>query len=71
MDLFARVPLVLSSSTPLKEVKQNSRKEVFDFVVKELQESEPLLETAYSNRSGNYYGRITRPVACFYLLNLP
>ena len=38
MDLFARVPLVLSSSTPLKEVKQNSRKEVFDFVVKELQE---------------------------------
>ena len=70
MDLFARVPLVLSSSTPLKEVKQNSRKEVFDFVVKELQESEPLLETAYSNRSGNYYGRITRPVACFLLAKL-
>lgn len=70
MDLFARVPLVLSSSTPLKEVKQNSCKEVFDFVVKELQESEPLLETAYSNRSGNYYGRITRPVACFLLAKL-
>lgn len=38
--------------------------------MKELQESEPLLEMAYSNRSGNYYGRITRPVACFLLAKL-
>ena len=70
MDLFGRVPLILSSAIPLKEVKQNSRKEVFDFIVKELQESAPLLVQTYSNRSGSYYGRITRPVVHFLLAKL-
>lgn len=70
MDLFGRVPLILSSAIPLKEVKQNSRKEVFDFIVKELQESTPLLAQTYSNRSGSYYGRITRPVVHFLLAKL-
>ena len=70
MDLFGRVPLILSSAIPLKEVKQNSRKEVFDFIVKELQESAPLLAQTYSNRSGSYYGRITRPVVHFLLAKL-
>lgn len=70
MDLFGRVPLILSSAIPLKEVKQNNRKEVFDFIVKELQESAPLLAQTYSNRSGSYYGRITRPVVHFLLVKL-
>ena len=70
MDLFGRVPLILSSAIPLKEVKQNNRKEVFDFIVKELQESAPLLAQTYSNRSGSYYGRITRPVVHFLLAKL-
>ena len=70
MDLFGRVPLIISSAIPLKEVKQNSRKEVFDFIVKELQESAPLLAQTYSNRSGSYYGRITRPVVHFLLAKL-
>lgn len=70
VDLFGRVPLVLSSSTPMKEVKQSSRKEVFDFVVKELQESAPLLSVEHSNREGSYYGRVTRPVAYFLLAKL-
>ena len=65
VDLFGRVPLVLSSSTPMKEVKQSTRAEVFEFVVKELQESLPLLSTERSNRLGDYYGRMTRPVAYF------
>ena len=70
VDLFGRVPLVLSSSTPMKEVKQSTRAEVFEFVVKELQESLPLLSTERSNRLGDYYGRMTRPVAYFLLAKL-
>ena len=35
IDLFGRVPLVFSSSTPINEVTQNSRKEVCEFIVKE------------------------------------
>ena len=61
VDMFGRVPLIVSSSIPVKDVRQSDRKEVFDFVVKELQESLLLLSTAHSNSPGDYYGRITRP----------
>ena len=70
MDLFGRVPLVLSSSVSMKEVVQSERKDVFEFVVRELQEAEPLLSNAHSNQPGDYYGRITRPVADFLLAKL-
>lgn len=70
LDLFGRVPLILSSSASMSDVVQSERKEVFDFVVKELQEAAPLLTENRSNRSGDYYGRLTRPVAYFLLAKL-
>ena len=70
MDLFGRVPLVLSSSTPMKEVVQKERKEIFEFVVKELQAVVPLLAEERSNQPGDYYGRLTRPVIYFLLAKL-
>ena len=70
VDLFGNVPLVLSSSMPVKEVKQSTRQEVYDFVVRELQQSAPELSTAHGNLPGTYYGRITRPVAHFLLAKL-
>lgn len=70
LDLFGRVPLVLSSSASMSDIVQSERKEVFDFVVKELQEAAPLLAEQRSNRSGDYYGRLTRPVAYFLLAKL-
>lgn len=70
MDLFGRVPLVLTSSLSVKDVIQSERKVVFDFVFKELQEAAPLLSDVHSNQSGPYYGRITRPVVAFLLAKL-
>lgn len=70
MDLFGRVPLVLSSSLSVKDVIQSERKAVFDFVFKELQDAAPLLSDVHSNQSGPYYGRITRPVVAFLLAKL-
>lgn len=70
MDLFGRVPLVLSASVQMKEVVQSERKEIFDFVVKELQEVASSLSENHSNQSGDYYGRITRPVVYFLLAKL-
>lgn len=70
VDMFGRVPLIVSSSTPVKEVLQSDRREVFDFVVKELQEALPLLSVARSNSQGDYYGRITKPVVYFLLAKL-
>jgi hypothetical protein len=70
MDLFGRVPLVLSSSTPMKEVVQKERQEVFNFVVAELQATAPLLSTERSNQPGDHYGRLTRPVIYFLLAKL-
>ena len=57
VDMFGRVPLIVSSSIPVKDVRQSDRKEVFDFVVKELQESLLLLSTAHSNSPGDFYWR--------------
>ena len=70
LDLFARVPITTSSTIPIREIKQNERKEVFDFVFKELSEALPLLSNDHSNRLGEYYGRITQPVAYFILAKL-
>lgn len=70
MDLFGRVPLVLTSSPSMKDVVQSERKTVFDFIFKELQEAAPLLSDVHSNQSGPYYGRITRPVVTFLLAKL-
>ena len=70
VDMFARVPLVVSSKTAMEDVKQSSRSEVFNFVVKELQESVDDLSDAHSNLTGEYYGRITKPVAYFLLAKL-
>lgn len=70
MDLFGRIPLVLHSNVASKDIVLSERKNVFDFVVRELQEAAPLLPAQFSNRSGNYYGRLTRPVAYFLLAKL-
>lgn len=67
LDLFARVPIVETASMKIADVKQSNRSEVFSFVVKELEESIPFLSTANSSNLGEYYGRMTRPVA-FYLM---
>jgi hypothetical protein len=70
MDLFGRVPIITSPDVTISDVKQSERKEVFEFIVKELQECAPLLSTDHSNLSGNYYGRMTRPVAYFLLAKM-
>lgn len=70
VDLFGRVPLVLSSSTPMQDVKQSERSEVFHFIVDELQTALPDLSLERSNYPGDYYGRITRPIAFFLLAKL-
>ena len=70
MDMFGRVPLVLSSSPAMKDVVQSERKAVFDFVIQQLQEAAPLLSEVHSNQSGPYYGRITRPVVLFLLAKI-
>ncbi|NDV95654.1 RagB/SusD family nutrient uptake outer membrane protein [Dysgonomonas sp. 521] len=70
LDMFARVPVTTSSSIPINEIEQSNRKEVFDFIVKELQESVSLLSKERSNQFGEYYGRITQPVVYFVLAKM-
>lgn len=70
LDMFARVPLVVSSTIPMNQVKQSSRPEVFNFVLKELQETRMILPNVKSNQLGDYYGRITCPVVEFLLAKL-
>lgn len=70
MDMYGRVPLVTSFADNHDEVTQSERSEVFYFIVKELQEVVPLLADEYSNKMGNYYGRITAPVVYFILAKL-
>ena len=64
------MPIDTVYSTPLKDVRPAPRSEVFRFVVSELQQTAPLLARERSNSEGNYYGRVTRPVAWFLLARL-
>lgn len=70
LDMFARVPLVTSSTMVMEDVKQSERSAVFNFVWTELQESVADLSDAHSNLTGEYYGRMTKPVAYFLLAKL-
>ena len=73
MDMFGRVPLVLSSAEQLHSSLfqgQTDRSSIFRFVFQELQQVLPSLPDQHSNKEGNYYGRITQPVVNFLLAKL-
>ena len=73
MDMFGRVPLVLSSAEQLHSSLfqgQTDRSSIFQFVFQELQRVLPSLPDQHSNKEGNYYGRITQPVVNFLLAKL-
>jgi hypothetical protein len=63
MDLFAQVPVVTSSTQPTDSVRQSNRSEVFDFVVSELSTVLPELGDGQCQKTGTYYGRVTKAVA--------
>ena len=70
VDMFGRVPIVTSYDVKLEQVVQSERSEVFKFIVDELQEVAPQLADEHSNKEGDYYGRVTRPVVNFLLAKL-
>lgn len=70
MDMFGRVPIVTTTATTTNNMTISDRVTVYKFIIKELQDVAPLLSTERSNQNGNYYGRITRPVAYFLLAKL-
>ena len=70
MDMFGRIPILQSSTHKTADIRQSNRSDVFWYVVKELQDVAPLLANEHSNLQGNYYGRVTRPVAWFLLAKL-
>lgn len=70
MDMFGRILILQSSTQKTADIRQSNRSDVFWYVVKELQDVAPLLANEHSNLQGNYYGRVTRPVAWFLLAKL-
>lgn len=71
LDLFARVPIITKSDVVMNnEMRQAERSELFAFVIHELQDALPFLSDANSVHRGDYYGRVTKPVACFVLAKL-
>lgn len=70
MDMFGRIPILQSATQKTADIRQSNRSDVFWYVVKELQDVTPLLANEHSNLQGNYYGRVTRPVAWFLLAKL-
>ena len=70
LDLFARVPIITSTGKSMNQIQQAERRQVFDFVVNELTEILPRLSSENSVHRGDYYSRITQPVAYFVLAKL-
>ena len=67
MDLYGRVPLFLSSSPTVQEMKLQDRSVAFKHIVDELQVVEGDLPVVRSPQLGEYYGRMTRDVVDFLL----
>ncbi|MCR4604230.1 MAG: RagB/SusD family nutrient uptake outer membrane protein [Prevotella sp.] len=70
LDLFGNVPVITSADVSIQEVKQKSRAEVFQFVCDELNAVYMQLSSENSVKHGDFYSRITRPVALFVLAKL-
>jgi len=70
LDLFGRVPIITSTDVEINKLTQSERSEVFKFVVDELLETRENLSYVKSITQGDYYGRVTFPVATFALAKL-
>lgn len=70
MDMYGRVPVVLSDSASVSDCRQWTRSDVCRFVMKELHDVAPSLPDARSNSQGEWYGRITRHVAWFVMAKI-
>ncbi len=70
LDMYGEIPLVTKSNVSMAEVSQSHRSQVFTFIVDELTQSLPDLSDDQSQLSGEYYGRITKPVVYMALLRL-
>ena len=70
IDLFGNVPLILSTNISIQEVQSTDRAEVFNFIVKELDECIDYLPYQFSAQPGYHYGHVTYPVSCFVLAKL-
>ena len=70
LDLFARVPIITSTDKSINQIQQAERSQLFDFVVRELMESWPHLSLENSVHRGDFYARVTQPVAIFVLAKL-
>jgi hypothetical protein len=67
MDLYGRVPVFMSSSPTVQEMKLQDRSVSFRHIVDELQAAEEDLPVVRSPQLGEYYGRMTRDVVDFLL----
>lgn len=67
MDLYGRVPLFMSSTPTVEEMKLRDRSVAFRHIVDELQAAEGYLPVVHSAQLGAYYGRMTRDVVDFLL----
>lgn len=86
MDLFGRIPVVLSSEesaiyasaksdstasfTDVYLSSQSERSEVFQFIFSELQQVLPYLSAQHSGKEGRFSGRITKPVVNYLLAKM-
>jgi hypothetical protein len=70
LDLFARVPIITTSQASMRYVQLSNRTQVFRFVSDELLKVCDHLMPDNSVKPGDYYGRVTRPVALFVLAKL-
>ncbi|RYF25689.1 MAG: RagB/SusD family nutrient uptake outer membrane protein [Flavobacteriales bacterium] len=57
IDDFGDVPFFTDNNTPSDQIPQASRKEVYNFIVKELKENAELLS---NSKGGEYYGRFNK-----------
>lgn len=70
LDIFGRVPIIISSDVQLDMVQQANRSDLLEFVYTELTEARDFLPEGHSAHKGDSYERVTKSVANFVLAKL-
>ena len=70
LDYWGRIPIVESGSMSIADVKQSSRSEALAWLINDVSTLIPELPSALSQRTGEFYGRMTKAIGYTLLMKL-
>jgi len=70
LDYWGRIPIVESAKSSIADVKQSSRSEALAWLINDVSSLIPNLPSAQSQKTGEFYGRMTKAIGYTLLMKL-